>query len=60
METFKTIIIVWFIIFWPLVMVIVVTTGYLQDKSPMNKFRQWWCRNIIDLDNSYDEPDFFL
>jgi hypothetical protein len=60
MEIFKIILLVWFITFWPLVMVIVVTTVYLQDKLPMNKFRQWWCRNIIDLDNSYDEPDFFL
>ena len=31
----------------------VVLTGYLNGKSKSNKFRKWWSKNIVDLDNLY-------
>lgn len=33
---------------------IVVLTGYLDGKPKSNKFRKWWSKNIVDLDNLYN------
>jgi hypothetical protein len=30
-------------------------TRELDKKPKTNKFRQWWSRHIVDLDNSYDD-----
>jgi len=29
-------------------------SDYLYDK-PKTKFRQWWSRNLVDLDNNYND-----
>ena len=31
----------------------VVLTGYLDGKPKSNKFRKWWSKNVVDLDNLY-------
>lgn len=29
-------------------------TEYVDNKPKTNKFRQWWSRHIVDLDNNYE------
>lgn len=29
-------------------------TEYIDNKPKTNKFRQWWSRHIVDLDNRYE------
>ena len=29
-------------------------TEYLDSKPKLNKFRQWWSNNIVDLDKRYE------
>jgi len=34
--------------------IIFKVTEYLMDK-PKTKFRQWWSRHVVDLDNRYND-----
>lgn len=44
-----------FVLAFLLLMVLVnELSNYLGDKPKTNKIRQWWSRNIVDLDNKYD------
>lgn len=33
---------------------IMYISSILEDKPKSNKFRQWWTKHIVDLDNEYD------
>jgi len=38
----------------PLFILVGLITEYLELKPKTNKFRQWWSRHIVDLDNRYE------
>ena len=33
---------------------IMYISSVLENKPKSNKFRQWWVKHIVDLDNEYD------
>lgn len=37
-----------------LITTIGLLTAELQEKPKSNKFRQWWNRHIMDMDNTYN------
>jgi len=54
MTTFIKYYLMWTVIVTVSMIIIFKVTEYLMDK-PKTKFRQWWSRHIVDLDNTYND-----
>jgi len=54
MTTFIKYYLIWTVIVTVLMIIIFKISEYLNDK-PKTKFRQWWSRHVVDLDNIYND-----